>query len=278
MTGWEWGNHADTESTLGTVQTTTKRSGVYALRLQAQASPGRYTMKSGLARTLLFGKAHVRFTVTASPGAPVSWDFMVLDNGSKTLGGAIRITVSAAGVVSAQGVNLQSNTVFGGSAALAAGTFHHLDLKVLANATSGEVNWRIPGTTFGSAITGNTGSGNLTHWSLFEPPNTSGLAVDVFIDDAVLDGALFVAGSSILLRNGKSGTPSADGFVKTGGAGIHTVWSELPPSATNEAHSDAANDAQTMLVADPAGGTDAMVGNDFILHAQTQILAREIGS
>jgi hypothetical protein len=282
FTGGELGDFSEVASISDapTVQNTTKRTGTYAFELtSAAANKSVVFVESGgvLSHTTVYGRVYFRLNVATPPSVAVSPSGRILffDTAGATVA-RISTAWNTDGTVTG---SLRHDTLgqIGSDFTLPAdGAFHLCELKCVMSATVGILEAKIDGVVVASGTGLNTGTASIVRAACFGPPNTNGLAATLWLDDLLLDDSAYPGAGQSILRLAKSGTPTYDAFTKTGGAAINTVWDDLPFSATDEAHSTSASQAQTALADDVGAGTDPIASGDTINACKVAMIAKTL--
>lgn len=278
--GFETGDFADATTTTGsaTIFTTQKKTGVYSLRLQPNAT--RQTVEFTLAGSTTYSMSFwFRIDLSTNPASQVQTALMDLRSAANTSGGIIMIRVSTDGTVelaSGRHAGDTAETVQSSWVGISTSTWHLVELITVSHATTGRVAWKLNGTQQDdTGTTVNTGGGTLTKF-LFRSYTTSFTADFCFDNWVVRDDSTYPGDNRVILRKVKTGTPTYDAFTKTSGAAASAVWNDVPFDAADEAHSTAADQAQTALVEDVAAGTDPIGANDTINACMVSMIAKKI--
>lgn len=277
FTGFETGDASEIVALASgfSVSSAVARTGTYALLQDLTGLSGLQAMfvESGLSvstahlrvafRATLLGTHVAPYAAFVAGGATINITYAILSYSSGLGSLFLQVHYSDASDV---------DTDAGIAIPLVENSFYVLEVSFVASAT---IVWRLNGDIIFTApsIT----AANLTNITFQGVRTTDVEQVKVYWDDYARGDARVGIGRCIA-RQGKAGAPNADAWTKTGGASAATVWSETPYSATNEAHSTAASQAQTMLVADINAGVHPIQPRDTINACKHIAIMKEIGS
>lgn len=123
-----------------------------------------------------------------------------------------------------------------------------IEFKIVVGA-SGIYEMKINGVVGFTTVIDNTAAGNIDTCEL--GCYAVAMGIGTFFDDFSIDDSAYCGEGKVITRQGKSGTPTSDGWTKVGGATIDAVWSDTPFSATADANTGSITGAlaQTMLTA-----------------------------
>ena len=148
--------------------------------------------------------------------------------------------------------------------ALPLDTWFVIEIRYKKSATVGILEVRKDGTVVATGSNLNTGTVNIVNHYYYGPSNANSLAATVYYADGSISDSAYPGTGQSILRKGKSGTPNYNAWTKQGGGTIDAEWLDIPFSATNNARSSAASQAQTILAADAAAGTNPVGASDTI--------------
>lgn len=280
FTGAETQDFVECSGTAGSpaIETTIKRTGEASYKFASAATLAEINF-TGLSLSLIRCRIWCYLTVGANPSASTAARLLTTaGEGNSTL--RLDPTVATNGTITIQTKVNGGATNVGSAFAIPTDQWNVLEVYVKPSATVGEVTIKLNGTTVVTQTGLNTGTSTIVSDIVFlGPPTTNSLTATWYVDDfAYGDDATTgpaQAGRSIL-RKAKSGSPTYDAFTKTAAAAINTVWDDLPFSATDEAHSTAASQAQTALVDDVGAGTDPIGSADTINACKVVALIKRL--
>lgn len=260
------------------VQSTTKRTGTYGLKHDGTVAVVNQTViptKQNIAA--MYARASVLIHKIATPGSNTNAG--VLQIAKQLYAGSIALVIAqinTAGVFKFFVLDSASATLYT-SPALNLDQHYVIELGVEVSATVGRIAFRLDGATlYDSGPTLNTGTSN-AYDLVVQGFQSTGVG-DTYWDDVCVRDDGFPGVGRVIARQGLAGTPNADAFTKTSSQTAAQVWSETPFSATNEAHSTNRSQAQTMLVADVCGGTNAMSQRSIVNACKVVSIMKETGS
>lgn len=148
----------------------------------------------------------------------------------------------------------------------------HLKFDTTTGGIEAKLNSTIEFTSFGSNT--NDGSAGFTtiQWG------TQNSHATFYYDDLIVSNSGYPGAGQCVARQGTSGTPTYDGWIKVGSTAIESVWSDTPFSTGTNAHSSSAAD-QTMLVfsfatAQTGHGLQVISSDDTINACKAVIMAQ----
>lgn len=268
LCGFESGNANEASSTGGTfsIQSTTKRSGGYALQVNPTTTgTGFYAFSGFLAGGAQAGNFNVAimyyrfyFNYATKPAANNEIIARALDTGGAT---KVTVRIDSSGNLS---VWDRSPTALGtGSTVLSAGTFYRIELKV--GTETADVNndgvWelKINGTSEISG-SGNTSTVNNATIQLGKAANANSNTIDFFYDDFVADDAAY-PGAGQIFRMDPDG-----GGAYTAWTGTYADIDEVPHDTdTTYITSSTTGEAETASL--ESGATAGLVGTPLSVKA-----------
>lgn len=283
FTGYETGDASQLAAALpagATIDTGIKRTGSYSLKCPSTAAASEIQIVAGLNTATLFSRFSVYIAHNAFH-ASLGVDFYacILRGTADTNLGYVLIRSNPAGYYEVFIVNGVGGTNVS-CGQLSTAVQHLFEFKYTVSATVGILELKIDGFIVGTLSSQNTGTENIDRFRHYVG-NSLNDGVNYFTayyDDLLLDDAAYPGNGRSIARQGKAGTPNADAWTKTSSQTAAQVWSETPFSATNEAHSTAASQAQTMLVADVGAGTDPITDGSIINACSVGAIMKEISS
>lgn len=254
-------------------QTSIVRSGVYALKGSASSTVSAIAVQ-GLSATTIYARFGLYIDKKSTPGSDDNGTVFGFYTAAASLVAAVRVRPLADGTLDIYFDNAVGSTNTGFLNHITAAGWHLIETKLVISATVGVLELKMDGSVVGNTLSSqNTGSTAIGLVTVATGP-ASANSYDPYFDDIRLSDSAYLGDGKILAFQGKSGSPTYTAFTKTGGAAIETVWSETPFSATNEAHSTAQNQAQTMLVSSTANGGATIGASDTINACQQKIVAK----
>ena len=247
------------------IQTTNKKTGAYALKQTATAGANTSLLVTGLGLTTCVYRYAFRLhqTTDGAWGA----DTVFLADASVNSLCTVTVNYSGAGAYTLVVAHFQGGfTPIGSPFAISLDTDYIIEVKFVSSTTVGVVELKVDGTVRATGSGLNTGTATVDRAysaGLVTSGAPAGINFDNIIDDVWIGDAYTGLGRSIL-RKGKSGTPTYNAWTKQAGGNIDAEWLDLPYSATNNARSSAASQAQSILAADAAAGTDPIASSDTI--------------
>lgn len=249
------------------IQTTTVRTGGYALKLAA-GSGG-----AGLVNPndqQIVGRTYFRF----GAGTPAGNGAFLLYQRADALFPHVHINASK---------QLEVNDLVGtqtaGATVLVANTWYRVEFIYDSSVTNGALQVYLNGTIeINTTDTSGNAASNVT--SVTANAETT---VDQFMDDVRIDkGGLAVVGAGqCIARQGIAGTPTYNAWTKNGAATAALCWSDTPFSAATNCSDNVLNDAQTMQVGsfttDPGRaveGTQIIGVNDAVNAVKVGMIAK----
>lgn len=263
---------------LPTIQSTTKRSGTYGLKLpvdgSARASAGTYSSNATTYFRGYFqiGANPTNAIIILSAGSSSSLSssrFQLWLNTNGTLGWDYNTPAGSSGPAAS------------GSDAVNLGAWNRIEIKYVRDASAGGMEIYLNGvlqvSSFATATTTGT---SLTTMTLFfvndaKVPGTGQSGQDMYWDDMAFGFGGYIGAGQCVAVQGKAGTPTYDAFTKNVGATADECWSETPWSGTKNCTSSTIAQRQTMLVNDTAlnaaiGASDTI--NGAMVLAVTKIV------
>lgn len=247
FTGFETGDTSEVAPTSApTVQSTTVRTGGYAMKLAAAGSASfTYPIGGGLASTNTVWRGYFR---TTAAGNTTGFVVALLAVDQNT---GIKITFNA----SRQLVLTSSNSgeTATGTTVLAVNTWYRLEVTYDSSTGLGAAAVYVNG-NLDSTITETNGIPVTI--DLCQHVRDSG--ADFFFDDIRVDtgGLALIGDGATIARQGIAGTPTYNAWTKNGAATAALCWSDTPFAAATNCSDAVLNDAQTMAVglfsADPS--------------------------
>lgn len=281
FTGAETGDFSDVVAIAGapTVQSSTKRTGTYAYQLDSNATFQTVQLCSGLNATQVTARGWFRINISTAPSGGNSNSTHIAIRTATTSIARIRSAISADGSVSLRATNSGGATVGGRTANIQQDVWYRVELTCKTGTTDGIITFRLNGKEIATVTNENNGSTNLDHVQIGGVDSGSGTVGTAWWDDLLYrDDSTFPGDGRSIMLPVVSGTPTYDAFTKNGASGIHQVWNDVPFSATNNAASSAASQAQTSMVDDPLKVTDGLGYQDVVNAVRVGIVAKSITS
>jgi hypothetical protein len=243
------------------VQTTTKRSGAYALKCPS-GSQATARVNFGAAAADVFCRFYLFIASNPSVKTRV-WQ----------TGGAgsnqFDLNLKTDGVLEFAYNGTVEST---GSTPVTLSAWNLIEIHFVRSATVGGMECLLNAGLEFSRFNLDTGAGPGNN-ALFRFGPRDGGGQDVYYDDmAVATGAYIGPGQCVAVQ-GKSGTPTYDAWTKNGAADAFGCWSQTPFDASKNCSDTLTNDKQTMLVDDAAltaaiGAADAINGAMVVMVAK----------
>lgn len=277
FTGFETGDASELQAGVGaghSVQSTLKRTGGYAFK-SSPTAPVIDNLVIGLNLSTVIVRRYLYIDHKITSGgvtkeAPI--DIFATSGGSNIA--YTDLILDGADNYLLYVVNAVTSTTLGSGFAVTAGQWYRLEFKCVISATVGVLELIVDGVSAVSASAQNTGATNVDRVAIACYFTDGTVHADLYTDDVLIESASYPGAGACLAFQGKAGAPTYNAFTKTSSQTAAQVWSETPASATNEAHSTAQNQAQTMLVASTANGGATIGASDTINGAQAMIMAK----
>ena len=273
FTGFEIGSFGEVQAITNTVaiETTTIRTGGYSAKITHHASESTIDVLPPGRPMEQYGELYLRFyfRVSALPGS-----LTTVARFKPPVGLGVELKLRTTGILEAFGNGVSIGV--GVATALSINTWYRVELRGAVSPTgstspTGIVQLRVNGVDFAS-------TGVIDVGGMFEKVHLMyhGTATNFcFVDDVAISDVGFVGTGQVISRSPVAGTPTNDGWVKTGGATIDLVWADTPTNAATYANASGANGQQTAIIG-PFTSTQAGKGTD-VLPADAGILAvREV--
>lgn len=275
LTGLETGDSGELTSLSGTssIQSTTKRTGTYALRTNpttTNVGHGVFDLRLGTA-ALATSWWRFYFQYATKPAANSEPCFQCLTSGS---GLKFEVRMDSAGHLLAYDAAV--GLLGTGTTVLSASTWYRIEVKVGSSATVGAWEIKIDGTSelSGSSNT-NATAGSLGHFG--KPSNRNGQTVDFFYDDIVVDDTAYLGAGEV-----RTLTVDSAGSTSQWTAGTGATFAEVDDfpgdDATTYLQSTAQNDVHLLGLTSSASASISGVINAVKGGAKTQRAAASNGS
>lgn len=271
IAGFETGDASEIAvlGTAASVQTSTKRSGAYALKIALDGSAPFTTLVRGRAASQVVSRVYIQFSGTPA-GNPV------VNGWRKVSAGALLALVYLDTTRKLHTFDSASTDV-AGTTVLSLNTWYAVELQYDTSA-GGRLRVLLNGTTeIDTTNTNNDGAGVADEF-IVRADNTD---ADYYVDDVRVDvGGLTSVGAGVCIaRQGKAGTPTYDAWTKNGAATAALCWSDTPFSTATNCSDLVLNDAQTMLVekfsiTQTGHGTETIATTDTINACKVSMIAK----
>jgi hypothetical protein len=252
-------------------QTSVVRSGAYALKITGAAGGAYALLPSVFTYYVRFG---LYFTESSGTGAPLLYHCTSTTpaSGSPPTGGASATHCYILLTKISGSYYLQlwdGGGQIGSNHQVSASTWYLIEVRVIpatGGGNNGIVDLKVNGSSVASSTTRNTFDESYREYVEFTLTGNTGWSV--YLDDIAMSDTGWIGDGHIIARQGKSGTPTYDGFTKTGAATADACWSETPYSATKYAASTGTPQTQSMLTAS-FSSTQTGHGSEVIASGDT---------
>lgn len=223
----------------GSIQSTTVRSGAYALSSNVNSSN---VLTAALSATQWVCRVYCNFS---NPTQQTTWFKAAQTNGATA---TLNIAITAAAKLQV----IDANAIMGfstvtGTRALVAGTWYRIE-AVVDQAAGGVIKVYIDGVLeINTTHSADTTAGPTTRISLLG--NTTCVAA---FDDVRFDAgglSLIGAGHCVARQPVTGGTPTYDQWTKSSGSDAGALWNETPFGTTNNCSDSTSGHAQTAVIA-----------------------------
>lgn len=271
FTGFETGDGSELAAALtaaSSIQSTTVRTGGYALKLDTSSPGATQKIRGSLGVTQIVVRVYIRVDATNSTSIGQFWQ--PADAAGTT--GAVIFLSNAGAHLSAQ---TAGGSIVTGTKTIVVNRWYRLD--VLYNSINGGIFKVYVDGVLDISTTETTGF-TIDQYSVVSETN-----FNMFFDDLRIDtGGLNIIGAGqCIARQGIAGTPTYDAWTKNGAATAALCWSDTPFSAATNCSDGTQNDAQTMVVdkfsTNPGRaveGTQVINGGDTINAVKVAMIAK----